>query len=117
MHWEEVMRIAFIALGLMLLTSCVSPERQAAMRAREAEHQRQQAEALGTAIQNQCVAYGYRSGTDAFAGCVQAEHHRQQAEVRRAIQAQYEQRVNAASHQCLGGNQQACWELRNLRGY
>jgi hypothetical protein len=111
------MRIAFIVLGLMLLTSCASPDRQAAMRAREAEHQQQHAEALRTAIQNQCVAYGHRPGTDAFAACVQAEHHRQQADVRRAIQAQHEQGANAASRQCLSGIQQACWELRNLRGY
>jgi hypothetical protein len=111
------MRIAFIVLAVMLLTSCVGPDRQAAMRAREAEHQQQQAEAVRTAIQNQCVAYGYRLGTDAFASCGQAEYDRQQAEVRAAIQAQHEQRVNAASYQCLGGIQQACWELRKLRGY
>lgn len=111
------MRFTFIALGLVLLTSCVSPEPHTPMRAREAEHQQQQAEALRTAIQNQCVAYGYRPGTDAFASCVQDEYRRQQADVRRAIQAQYDQRANAASHDCLNGIQQACWELRNLRGY
>src|SRR3982751_4249765 len=95
---EGVMRFPVIALGLVLLASCASPERHTAMRAREAEHQQQQAEALRTAIQNQCVAYGYRPGTDAFASCVQAEHQRQQAEVRRAIQAQHDQRANTASH-------------------
>jgi hypothetical protein len=111
------MRTTFIVLGLALLTSCASPDRQAAMRTREAEHQQQQAEALRTAIQNRCVAYGYSPGTDAFADCVQAEYQRQQAEVRRAIQAQHEQGVNTASYQCLSGIQQACWELRNMRGY
>jgi hypothetical protein len=111
------MRFTFIALGLVLLTSCVSPEPHTAMRAREAEHQQQQAAALRTAIQNQCVAYGYRPGTDAFASCVQAEYQRQQGDVRRAIQAQHDQRANAASHDCLNRIQQACWELRNLRGY
>jgi hypothetical protein len=111
------LRITFIVLGLLLLTSCGSPDRQAAMRTREAEHQQQQAEALRTAIQNQCVAYGHPPGTDAFAACVQAEHQRQQADVRTAIQAQHEQRVNAASRQCLSGIQQSCWELRNLQGH
>ena len=112
------MRIALISLALILLTSCVSPQQQAAMRAREAERQRQQAEALRTAIQNQCAGYGYRPGTDAFAGCVQAEYHRRQDEVLRAsIQAQHQQQVNAASYQCSRGIQQACWELRRLRGY
>jgi hypothetical protein len=111
------MRITSIVLGLVLLTSCAGPDRQAAMRTREAEHQQQQAEALRTAIQNQCVAYGYPPATDAFAACVQAEYQRQQAEVRRAIQAQHEQGVNTASYQCLSGIQQACWELRNMRGY
>jgi hypothetical protein len=110
-------RFPFIALGLILLTSCTSPERHGAMRTREAEHQQQQAETLRTAIRNQCVAYGYRPGTDAFASCVQAEYDRQQAGVRKAIQAQHDQRANAASHDCLSGIQQACWELRNLRGY
>jgi hypothetical protein len=37
--------------------------------------------------------------------------------VRRVVQAQHQQRVNAASYQCSRGIQQACWDLRNLRGY
>jgi hypothetical protein len=37
--------------------------------------------------------------------------------VRRAVHAQQQQRVNAASYQCSRGIQQACWDLRTLRGY
>ncbi|MEA3156669.1 MAG: hypothetical protein QOK44_4258 [Betaproteobacteria bacterium] len=112
------MRTAIVmSLGLLLLTSCVSAQQQAAMRAQEVEHQRQQAEAIRTGIQNQCAGYGFRPGTDAFAGCVQNEYHKREDDVRRAVHAQQQQRVNAASYQCSRGIQQACWDLRNLRGY
>jgi hypothetical protein len=103
--------------AVVLLTSCVSAQQQADMRAQEAEHQRQQAEAVRAAIHNQCAGYGYRPGTDAFAGCVQTEYHKREDDVRRVVQAQHQRRVNAASYQCSRGIEQACWDLRNLRGY
>jgi hypothetical protein len=111
------MRIPLISVALVLLTSCVSAQQQAEMRAQEAEHQRQQAEALRTAMHSRCASYGYRPGTDAFAGCVQAEYHRRDDELRGVIQAQHQQRVDAAARQCARGIQQACWDLRSLRGY
>ena len=114
---ECLLRNAIIVLGVVLLTSCGSPDRHAAMQTREAEHQQQQAEARRTAIQNQCVAYGYKPGTDPFAACAQAEYQRHEADMRKSIQAQHEERANAASRQCLSGIQQSCWQLRNLQGH
>ena len=86
------------AIFPLLLTGCVSPEQRA-------RNEQAQAEAYRNALNNQCQAYGYRPGTDTFAGCIQTEHNKNlgQAQAQDAAAAY---RNNA--YYCNKGVAQAC---------
>lgn len=84
------MKYVVVAVMSLAITACATPEQIAARNA-----------AYTQAIQDQCRAYGFQPGSDAFAGCVQRTHENVQGAAARRDAAFY----------CNQGVAQACAEL------
>lgn len=105
-------KLLVVPLFALAILGCVSPE-QRAERAAALQAQREaQAEQFLAAVRQRCSAYGFREGSDAYAGCVQNEVRA--SEVAQRAQAQQRQQKAAQSSQdinrylCMAGNHQAC---------
>ena len=65
---EDIMGVHSLAslIAVFAVMGCASPEERA-------WYDRRQAEQMANAIKANCRGYGFKEGTDGFAGCVQSE--------------------------------------------
>lgn len=70
------MRASFIALiAALLLSGCMSAERQAEIQRQQAEQESYQREQYRQSVFSQCDRMGFSRGTDAHANCVLQTHN------------------------------------------
>lgn len=87
MQYKEIKLLAVIIFAL-LVGACASPEQQAAYRRQQQMQAEQIRRNAFQMLVNKCEAYGFKSGTTAFAQCLQQAE--QQAVIESAVRSQQE---------------------------
>lgn len=95
-----------LAIAVVVLAGCVSPEQAARNRAAVAEQERQQNIVYTQGLHNQCRAIGHQPDTDGMRQCVLALHLQKQQEManlRNTVIQQEVQRQSPPMPKCLDG--------------
>lgn len=77
---EDIM-YRILALAVILLAGCVSPEEAAYNRQLQAEQAEQNRAAYRARLASNCDSMGFKRGTDAHANCILSQHQQKQQEL------------------------------------
>ena len=85
-----------LALVVVVLAGCVSPEQAAWNRQRQAEQEAQQRAAYREGLLSSCDNIGFKRGTDAHANCVLTQHQQNMRILGTAVLMQQQQQQQRA---------------------